>query len=88
MICVGFTIELLEQPSVAGDIEAVKKAKMLYRSCMNESEFCNSLAVFDSLFLKVSIESNRDMMVELKRVADCSNAIIKLCLESKNVSQE
>ncbi|KAF5906458.1 phosphate-regulating neutral endopeptidase, partial [Clarias magur] len=28
--------ELLEQPTAKGDIEAVKKAKMLYRSCMNE----------------------------------------------------
>ncbi|XP_034153705.2 phosphate-regulating neutral endopeptidase PHEX isoform X1 [Pangasianodon hypophthalmus] len=29
--------ELLEQPTAEGDIEAVKKAKMLYRSCMNET---------------------------------------------------
>ncbi|TTX55692.1 Phosphate-regulating neutral endopeptidase [Bagarius yarrelli] len=29
--------ELLEQPSTDGDIEAVKKAKILYRSCMNET---------------------------------------------------
>ncbi|XP_060756800.1 phosphate-regulating neutral endopeptidase PHEX isoform X2 [Neoarius graeffei] len=29
--------ELLEQPTADGDIEAVKKAKMLYRSCMNET---------------------------------------------------
>ncbi|KAM9436140.1 phosphate-regulating neutral endopeptidase PHEX [Clarias gariepinus] len=29
--------ELLEQPTAMGDIEAVKKAKMLYRSCMNET---------------------------------------------------
>ncbi|XP_030624722.1 phosphate-regulating neutral endopeptidase PHEX [Chanos chanos] len=28
---------LLEQPIVEGDIEAVKKAKVLYRSCMNET---------------------------------------------------
>lgn len=39
MISVGFIVELLEQPTAMGDIEAVKKAKMLYRSCMNESEF-------------------------------------------------
>ncbi|XP_062841848.1 phosphate-regulating neutral endopeptidase PHEX [Trichomycterus rosablanca] len=29
--------ELLEQPTTEGDIEAVKKAKVLYRSCMNET---------------------------------------------------
>ncbi|KAL2085856.1 hypothetical protein ACEWY4_019176 [Coilia grayii] len=29
--------ELLEQPAAAGDIEAVQKAKVLYRSCMNEA---------------------------------------------------
>ncbi|XP_060718115.1 phosphate-regulating neutral endopeptidase PHEX [Tachysurus vachellii] len=29
--------ELLEQPTADGDIEAVKKAKILYRSCMNET---------------------------------------------------
>lgn len=39
-LCV-FMAALLEQPSAEGDIEAVKKAKTLYRSCMNESEFWN-----------------------------------------------
>lgn len=39
-LCVGFMAELLEQPRAEADIEAVKKAKMLYRSCMNESELC------------------------------------------------
>ncbi|KAF4075624.1 hypothetical protein AMELA_G00220960 [Ameiurus melas] len=29
--------ELLEKPTVEGDLEAVKKAKVLYRSCMNET---------------------------------------------------
>ncbi|KAI4898593.1 hypothetical protein NFI96_033249 [Prochilodus magdalenae] len=29
--------ELLEQPTAESDIEAVKKAKVLYRSCMNET---------------------------------------------------
>lgn len=40
-ISVGFLVELLEKPTVEGDLEAVKKAKVLYRSCMNESEFQN-----------------------------------------------
>lgn len=32
-------LELLEAPSEAAELEAVRKAKILYRSCMNESEF-------------------------------------------------
>lgn len=32
-------LELLEAPSEASELEAVRKAKILYRSCMNESEF-------------------------------------------------
>lgn len=30
--------ELLEAPSDAGELQAVTKAKILYRSCMNESK--------------------------------------------------
>lgn len=36
--------ELLEAPSDAAELEAVRKAKILYRSCMNESEFQPALA--------------------------------------------
>lgn len=36
--------ELLEAPSDAAELEAVRKAKILYRSCMNESEFPGGFA--------------------------------------------
>lgn len=47
-----FIVELLEQPTADGDIEAVKKAKILYRSCMNESEF----------------QTNREPNIDIKNV--------------------
>lgn len=34
----GFFSELLEAPMLPNELEAVRKAKMLYLSCMNESE--------------------------------------------------
>lgn len=36
--------ELLEAPSEPNELEAVTKAKILYRSCMNESESNANLA--------------------------------------------
>lgn len=38
--------ELLEAPSAAAELEAVRKAKILYRSCMNESELQRSFGPF------------------------------------------
>lgn len=36
-------LELLEAPSGPAELEAVRKAKILYRSCMNESELWRRL---------------------------------------------